>query len=684
KQPQDVADAFKQGNALYARASYQQAESAFLYILTRDPKNPEARAAHALTLEALNKPELAMPIWLELSMERRNKDPRALFYLGRNYLQRGYYRDARKQFIAAIAKLESDGISGKSARGAPADIALSRETTLMLALSQYLDRDYEGAVGNVEYLYSGLGVGSAFAEELAGRSHSGMRRWDEAIKHLNFALSKDNTLVSIRKELAAIYAQHADFDSAYLQARRYLSAAPDSAYEPVFKEYAQRLTKAQNVLLASSDESYATAWPRKVEFKAPVKGPAVTVGLFTSAEGAPGDLVEISVQGSERFNVTLDNGTRVSQGKPDQEWRLLYLSTPTPMMALLHADREVIRTATDLIIDPVEVSSGSFLLKNARMSGLPDIVKADLQVRGKLKFSIVKDGYRVVNILGLEEYLYGVVPYEIGSKSPRGAILAQAVLARSYALWRRNEDKTHRTLEHGYDLCDAVHCQVYKGFLGESDTVDEAVAATSGMALEEQGKAFQIWYHANCGGLSASQMLWDIPKVRQSALLPSELDPFRVAQFFEYSSFWDDGLEWCFEKTTRFSWIRMVSLDELRRITEHGHPEIGTLQSIAIEDRSRDGRVAAVRLIGSKAATVVEGDYPVRKALAPGGLRSSLFTMLPLRDKDRWDAVLFIGRGYGHGKGGCQVGMIRQAKQDIDYKKIIKSYYPQADIVKRY
>ncbi len=124
--------------------------------------------------------------------------------------------------------------------------------------------------------------------------------------------------------------------------------------------------------------------------------------------------------------------------------------------------------------------------------------------RGSLAIAPWRDRLFAVNIVDLEEYLRSVVPAEIGGKAPTAALEAQAVAARSYAL------RNHRRHAHnGFDLCDEVHCQVYRGIRTESVPSGQAVQRTAGWVLTYGAYLANTVYHANCGGhLASSQDVW--------------------------------------------------------------------------------------------------------------------------------------------------------------------------------
>jgi stage II sporulation protein D len=102
-----------------------------------------------------------------------------------------------------------------------------------------------------------------------------------------------------------------------------------------------------------------------------------------------------------------------------------------------------------------------------------------------------------VNWIGLENYLLGVVPSELGPEiwPQLEALKAQAVAARTYA-WRN----LGQFDEDGYDLCATPRCQVYGGAAAEHPLSDRAVASTSGEFLAWEGKPISALYTATCGG----------------------------------------------------------------------------------------------------------------------------------------------------------------------------------------
>lgn len=103
----------------------------------------------------------------------------------------------------------------------------------------------------------------------------------------------------------------------------------------------------------------------------------------------------------------------------------------------------------------------------------------------------------VINELNLEDYLFGVVPAEMGPKiyDELEALKAQAIAARTYAVRNLGQFRVE-----GYDICPGPACQAYKGFSGEDEMSNRAVRETAGMVITHQGKMIDALYSATCGG----------------------------------------------------------------------------------------------------------------------------------------------------------------------------------------
>jgi stage II sporulation protein D len=136
---------------------------------------------------------------------------------------------------------------------------------------------------------------------------------------------------------------------------------------------------------------------------------------------------------------------------------------------------------------PIELSGPVLFLP-----GSAPLTVADIPYRGQVEVGVTAQKLNAINIVGLEQYLAGVVPQEMPSAWPAEALKAQAVAARSYAL-------AHR-LGKGFDLYADVRSQVYGGVRGEHPSATAAIEATAGRVLLWEGKPIDALFHSTSGG----------------------------------------------------------------------------------------------------------------------------------------------------------------------------------------
>ena len=105
----------------------------------------------------------------------------------------------------------------------------------------------------------------------------------------------------------------------------------------------------------------------------------------------------------------------------------------------------------------------------------------------------------VVNYVEIEDYVGGILPYEMNNAWPLEALKAQACCARTYALSSLNR---HSSV--GADLCVEEHCQVYRGRGQANARTDQAVDETAGMYITYNGSLCETYYSSSNGGASES------------------------------------------------------------------------------------------------------------------------------------------------------------------------------------
>jgi stage II sporulation protein D len=271
-----------------------------------------------------------------------------------------------------------------------------------------------------------------------------------------------------------------------------------------------------------------------------------------------------------------------------------------------------------------------------------------IQVNGKkyhgnMEISPADKGLLVVNELPLEDYLVGLINCEISSQWPMEAIKAQAVVARSYAVYQKEMRKNAI-----YDLESTVMDQVYEGCEIEDSRAGRGVKETAGEVLTYKGNVIQAFYHSNCGGhTESSENVWGFSL------------PYMQGVDCSY----------CLA-TPSAKWEQTIPLNKIESLLKGNGYQVAGLLEIRTGKKNRSGRVTDLILIFAKGRLTISA-VNFRKIIGYTVIKSTNFEARIAGD----DAV-FTGIGYGHGVGLCQWGAKQRAGDGFDYREILSYYYP--------
>jgi stage II sporulation protein D len=280
-------------------------------------------------------------------------------------------------------------------------------------------------------------------------------------------------------------------------------------------------------------------------------------------------------------------------------------------------------------------------------------------------------GLLAINILGMEDYIRGVLPSEIGylKEGQYEAFRAQAIASRSYALSKMPGKRAER-----FDLRATVMDQVYKGVEGENAEASRAVDETRGVVGLWEGVPITAYYSSCCGGHTAdSRIGW--PSKASYPYLYGVRDADRSGM-----SFCADSRHFRWEESWHGDALHAILEQTLRAEFGKSAASFGRIVDMEIEGFSESGRVIALDIVTDNGSYRVEGDR-VRWVLRPRSadgpiLRSTLFKMDVDRSGGRVAAVRVRGAGNGHGTGMCQSGAIRMAGLGYSAVEILVHYYP--------
>lgn len=261
-----------------------------------------------------------------------------------------------------------------------------------------------------------------------------------------------------------------------------------------------------------------------------------------------------------------------------------------------------------------------------------------------LNIEIIKSGLLFINNIDMENYIAGVVEAEAGGCSDNQEFFkVQSVISRTYAVGHLNNHKVE-----GFNLCDAVHCQSYKGRATKTVLI-KAVYATRGSVLaDSNSKLITAAYHSNSGG-----------KTVNSGDLWSKQLPYLIAKDDTFSI---NGKNYSWEIKMRTNeWLNFLK-------TNFNYP---IQDSLAINYALNFSQDSSRLIFFNKEITL----RAIREKLK---LRSTWFSVVI-----NGDDIILKGRGYGHGVGLSQEGAIKMAENGFSYTDIISFYYNGVQIIKR-
>lgn len=202
----------------------------------------------------------------------------------------------------------------------------------------------------------------------------------------------------------------------------------------------------------------------------------------------------------------------------------------------------------------------------------------------------------VINYVGLEDYVKGVLPYEISADWPAEAQKAQAVCARSFALG------THKHTSAGYDLCNTTNCQMYLGANRATAASNAAVDATRGQYLTYNGELVIGYFFSSDGGATEDAVnVWG----GDYAYLQGKEDPYET-----YGS----------------SWSVTLTAEQVRQKLISAGYSIGTVANVEVTKRTDTDNVNQVTVTDTDGKTVTIQRDSVRTVF---GLNSIRYTITP-------------------------------------------------------
>ena len=331
-------------------------------------------------------------------------------------------------------------------------------------------------------------------------------------------------------------------------------------------------------------------------------------------------------------------------------------------------------------------------------------------------FQYVRDNggnIEVINVVSLDDYVRGVLPYEMSNDWPLEALKAQAVCARTYAV-------TNTSGHRDFDVCASTHCQMYQGLNLSNERTDQAVDETAGEFVRYDGEPAITFYSASDGGATEDvRNIWnanaDLPHLK------GVVDPYEADVADGISQY-----HWSYTFTSSELTSKMNS-----SLSGKGYSFTG-ITDVYVSEYSETGNPASVTFVDRSGKTWSFGPETIRIAL---GLRSNRFDVTggsggagyAVNDGSETlssingayavngdgsitaisgtpyvitssgteqlssptasasssagsDSFTFAGSGYGHNVGMSQQGARAMALRGMDYIDILTFYFSDVEI----
>ncbi|MFA7411454.1 MAG: stage II sporulation protein D [Tissierellaceae bacterium] len=325
-----------------------------------------------------------------------------------------------------------------------------------------------------------------------------------------------------------------------------------------------------------------------------------------------------------------------------------------------------------IILPTVIVKALNFVPREEEVDAAADYIeaktidrKSPIKLNKKIdKLKIYNNYSKEVEEIPIDDYIKGVVAAEMPAEFHMEALKAQAVAARTYAIFRSLKYPQGHPDHLGAALCNGVHCQAYLSLEELEDIhgsswvenywakIEEAVDTTRNLGIFYDGEIIEPLYHSTSGGWTEDArevFALSLPYLK-SVPSPNE------------------------EEAPRFKSILTMAIDDFIAKIKSAYPKVNISrenihEKIKLIDKTMTGRVKKVSIDG----IVVEGrDLRDLFDLDSTSFIITLDTSLNIIEIET--------RGYGHGVGMSQWGANGMAKNGSDYEEILRHYYTGVEV----
>ena len=308
------------------------------------------------------------------------------------------------------------------------------------------------------------------------------------------------------------------------------------------------------------------------------------------------------------------------------------------------------------------------------------------------------NGFYLINLVEIQDYLKGVVPNEMPVKFGLEALKAQTVAARNYVLTPRTQAYEE------FSVVDSVASQVYFGANTEEDLATRAVMETDGVVALYDNDLILTLYSSTAGGYTESYaysfsdpLTKAFPSVSKPYLIATpdreEIKPLyeeekardfytqRVPSYDIESPYYRWKKEWAagelenILKKTLVAQSKTGFVNPVFRETD----ELGTINDIKVMKRGASGKAIEVEIMTSKTCYKVSKELVIRRVFQKDDISLPSANIVFDKKTDKYGNITDIivyGGGFGHGVGMSQYGAGYMAtKLNQPYYNILRHYY---------
>mgnify|MGYP000274198927 CR=1 FL=1 len=516
--------------------------------------------------------------------------------------------------------------------------------------------------------------------------YQNMNNYEEAIKNYKIAIEKDKIYTEeLNRKIAYLYEKMGNFSNAFVYWRK---VGDIDTKDIEVSNKIQKYTSTIPEIKEKTDEYIAKKKMQRMSYIPPEKTPVINAEVVPVVEiGLLEKIKYIYFKSGCDFLFLNEKNEILLKGEKLNEY-FIEVDEKGKNAYIGKVDGE-----------PINIKEGDYFIKKENNESTINIYNVqygegfywssrdDTTYRGNFKIIFKKNYLTLVNLVNVEEYLYGVLPSEMPPHWDMEALKAQAVAARTYTFEHLGRHK-----KDGFDLCAQQHCAVYRGIYGENERTNKAVDETRGEVLYGSNyKILQTFYSLSCGGHTTD--IYEAWGFKLCSSLNGVLDgrhtlnnkwSFPLAPFFleEWVKMSPDvycKVEGNYESF--FRWIRYMDSETLASYVGKKY-DLGKIKEIKPVKRAKSGALTRLYIEGEKGSKTVNFDI-IRLIL--GKIRSNVIKWEYRKDAKGFIKDIYIyGAGWGHGIGMCQRGANGMAKEGKKYNEILYHYFPGSYIKKKY